>query len=514
MNEPNAAASPATLLFVDDESSILSSLKRLFRPQGYKILTAGGGAEGLAILEKEAVDLVVSDMRMPEMDGAQFLEQVRGRWPDTLRILLTGYADISSTVAAINRGEIYRYISKPWDDNEIVLTVREALEHQRLAAENARLNDLTQKQNEELKSLNASLEQRVAERTAELKHANELLQQGFMLTVRTFSSLIELRGGRLAGHGRRVAEHAFTVAQRMGLSHGDQQDVLLAGLLHDIGKISLPDNLLDKPFAALAGEARNRLMEHPVRGYQLLKAVEQLANAAKIIRHHHEYLDGSGYPDHLVGLAIPIGARILAVANDYDALQMGTLTLQEHTPEQALEYIVAGRGRHYDPGVVNTFKTLLIQASVEASKEDHALRPAELKAGMVMTRNLEYPEGEVLATAGQLVDRQLIDHLLAIESEERLALSVYVKHVGRPATLRDPDQKPEPPQRLWKELALRPAQLKPGMTLSRALRHPDGYLLLASNYSLDELVIDQVRQLQTMDESKPMTIYIQVEDRS
>jgi hypothetical protein len=299
----------------------------------------------------------------------------------------------------------------------------------------------------------------------------------------------------------------------MGLSHGDQQDVLLAGLLHDIGKISLPDNLLDKPFAALAGEARNRLMEHPVRGHQLLKGVEQLANAAKIIRHHHEYLDGSGYPDRLVGLAIPIGARILAVANDYDALQMGTLTLQEHTPDQALEYIVAGRGRHYDPGVVNTFKTLLIQASVEASK-DHALRPAELKSGMVLTRKLEYPEGEVLATAGQFVDRALIDRLLAVESEAQIALSIYVKHVGRPATLRDPDQKPEPPQRLWKELALRPAQLKPGMTLSRALRHPDGYLLLASNYSLDDLVIDQLRQLQAMDDGKPMTIYIQVEDRS
>lgn len=513
MTEPNAAPSPATLLFVDDESSILSSLKRLFRPQGYKILTAGSGAEGLTVLEKETVDLVVSDMRMPEMDGAQFLEQVRGRWPKTLRILLTGYADISSTVAAINRGEIYRYISKPWDDNEIVLTVREALEHQRLASENARLNELTRQQNEELKSLNASLEQRVAERTAELKHANELLQQGFMLTVRTFSSLLELRGGRLAGHGRRVAEHAFAVAQRMGMSVGDQQDVLLAGLLHDIGKISLPDNLLDKPFAALAGDARNRMMEHPVRGHQLLKGVEQLANAAKIIRHHHEYLDGSGYPDRLVGLAIPIGARILAVTNDYDALQMGTLTLQEHTPEQALEYIVAGRGRHYDPGVVNTFKTLLIQASVEASK-DHALRPAELKAGMVLTRNVESPAGEVLATAGQLVDRQLIDHLLAVESEAKIALPVWVKHIGRPATLRDPDQKPEAPQRLWKELALRPSQLKPGMTLSRALRHPDGYLLLASNYSLDDLIIDQLRQLQAMDDARQMTVYIQVEDRS
>ena len=126
-----AIASP-TLLFVDDEPGILSSLRRLFRPHGYRIFIAEGGAAGLEILEKEQIDLVISDMRMPEMDGAAFLKEVRNRWPKVMRILLTGYADITSTVAAINQGEIYRYISKPWDDNEIVTIVREAIERQNL----------------------------------------------------------------------------------------------------------------------------------------------------------------------------------------------------------------------------------------------------------------------------------------------------------------------------------------------------------------------------------------------
>ena len=162
---------PATLLFVDDEPGILSSLRRLFRPHGYRILVAESGALGLAELEKTPVDLVISDMRMPEMDGATFLKAVRQRWPDTVRILLTGYADVTSTVAAINEGEIYRYVSKPWDDNEIVNTVREALERYRLKQENLRLTALTQSQNEELKGLNASLEQKVAERTPSCKAA-------------------------------------------------------------------------------------------------------------------------------------------------------------------------------------------------------------------------------------------------------------------------------------------------------------------------------------------------------
>ena len=162
---------PATLLFVDDEPGILSSLRRLFRPHGYNILIAEGGALGLAEMEKTHVDLVISDMRMPEMDGAAFLKAVRERWPDTVRILLTGYADVTSTVAAINEGEIYRYISKPWDDAEIVNTVRDALARQKLELENQRLTALTQTQNEALKGLNANLENKVAERTAELQQA-------------------------------------------------------------------------------------------------------------------------------------------------------------------------------------------------------------------------------------------------------------------------------------------------------------------------------------------------------
>jgi response regulator RpfG family c-di-GMP phosphodiesterase len=162
------AEQPATLLFVDDEANILSALKRLFRPHGYRIFTAGGGAEGLEIMARESVDLVVSDMRMPEMNGAQFLEQVRLNWPETVRILLTGYAEIGATIDAINKGQIYRYISKPWEDNDIVIAVQHALERKLLQREKQRLELLTKKQNEELRELNESLEDKVKARTEEV----------------------------------------------------------------------------------------------------------------------------------------------------------------------------------------------------------------------------------------------------------------------------------------------------------------------------------------------------------
>ena len=355
-----------TLLFVDDEPSILSALRRLFRPHGYRIFVAESGASGLTILEQETIDLVISDMRMPEMDGASFLKQVRARWPKVMRILLTGYADINSTVSAINEGEIYRYIAKPWDDNEILSTVREATERQYLEAENQRLSELTQAQNEALKALNSSLEQKVAERTAELSQALSFVEQthaelkkSFLTSVQVFAGVIELRSGPagkpLAGHGRRVAEKARAVARRMGLLEAEVQNIMLAALLHDIGKLGLPDDLLAKPYNTLSGEQRAQVMKHPLMGQNILMGIDKLRDAALIVRHHHEYYDGSGYPDRLSGLAIPQGARILTVANDYDALQIGTLVQRPLKAKEALDFLIENRSKRYDPAVVDAF---------------------------------------------------------------------------------------------------------------------------------------------------------------
>jgi response regulator RpfG family c-di-GMP phosphodiesterase len=433
MDQGNAAANPLTLLFVDDESSILSSLKRLFRPHGYKIFTAGGGAEGLALLEKEKVDLVVSDMRMPEMDGAHFLEQVRNRWPQVVRILLTGYADVGSTIAAINRGEIYRYVAKPWDDNEIVLTIRDALERKRLEAENSRLSDLTVRQNEELKALNAGLEQKVAERTAELQQtvsfldqAHQDLKKGFLATVNVFSGLIELRGGKLAGHSRRVADHARRVAQRMGLDEAAVQDIILAALLHDIGKLGLPDHVLDKPYNTLPADLRAEVMKHPAKGAMVLMGIGQLKGVAPLVRHHHECWDGSGYPDGLAGLALPVGARILTVANDYDALQMGTLVNRSLKPTEALAFIVENRGRRYDPTAVDAFVGL-ISESLKATIAELPLRPAQLKPGMILARDLMHRDGYLLLAHDHPIDTRIIGQLQDIERTEATPMTLYIR---------------------------------------------------------------------------------------
>jgi response regulator RpfG family c-di-GMP phosphodiesterase len=200
-NSPTDTTASPTILCVDDETNILAALRRAFRPLGYQVLTAESAKEALQTLEQNSqVDLVISDMRMPEMDGARFLAEVRNRWPGITRILLTGYADMESTIAAINEGQIYRHISKPWNDDELLLTVRDALDRRALEREKRRLEQLTAQQNIELKKLNAGLEEMVSERTQELVLANEKLKHSFFTSIQLFSNMLELRAGHMAGH--------------------------------------------------------------------------------------------------------------------------------------------------------------------------------------------------------------------------------------------------------------------------------------------------------------------------
>ncbi|MHB1292358.1 MAG: HD domain-containing phosphohydrolase [Sulfuricella sp.] len=428
-------AEPATILFVDDETNILSALKRLFRPLGYRIITAESGAAGLQVFEKNAIDLVISDMRMPEMSGAEFLEKVRAKWPDAVRILLTGYADVTSTIAAINKGEIYRYIAKPWDDNDIVLTVKHALERKNLEREKDRLEALTLKQNEELKDLNANLEAKVSARTEEVRQtmgflevAHRELKDSFLTSLKVFANLMELREGAMGGHSRRVADHARRLAQRLGLSDNEVQDVMFAGLLHDIGKIGLPDRLLHKPFAALTTEERAEVVKHPATGQAALMALENMKEAARLIRGHHERFDGMGYPDGLSGMAIPRGARILAVANDYDALLTGSFMSKQMTETEAREFLMEGRGKRYDPKVTDVFLEMLgsIDSSVYAGPEVK-IPSSALRRGMALARDLVSPEGLLLLSKDYLLDDAMIRQIRKFEQTEGKPLAIYVR---------------------------------------------------------------------------------------
>lgn len=410
--------SPPYILVVDDEVPILNSLSRLLRSRGFKVCVANSGEEGLAVLEREAIDAVVSDMRMPGMSGAEFLEAVFIRWPTVKRILLTGYADVESTIAAVNKGKIWRYISKPWDDEDLILTLQQATAHRNLMNENARLLTLIREQNEKLRQLNATLEAKVEERT-------KALRQSFVNTIHVFSNIMEVRGGVLAGHSRRVADLARKVARKLGMEEAEVQEIFLAALLHDIGKLGLPDLAFERPFNSLSPELRAEVMKHPARGEMLLMPIEQLAGVSVLVRHHHEQFDGQGYPDRLSGMNIPQGARILAVVNDFDALQLGLMSAHRMNRNEALHYLVENRGKRYDSTVVDAFSAVLVESEPSEFVEI-PLRPASLRPGCRLARDLFHHEGYLLLSKDHVLSAVEIAQLMRLEASEGHPLTLYV----------------------------------------------------------------------------------------
>lgn len=438
MTDPTAidatASPPATLLCVDDEPNILSSLRRLFRGSGYRVLTAESGALGLQILETEAVDLVISDMRMPEMDGARFLAQVRARWPDTVRILLTGYSDIQSIQDAINCGEIYRYITKPWEDSDMVLLVRHALERRQLEMDKQRLELLTARQNEELKALNHSLEAKVEARTRQLKleheatvAANNKLKHNFVTTIKILSTMIELRAHNQPGHARLVADLARQIAVKLALDPLDTQDVFIAALLHDIGKIGFSDELLSTPLTLLHGESLGLFRKHPVRAADLLMPLAELRGSAAILRGQLERFDGAGFPDGTAGLAIPIGARILALAADYYNLQQGAMVQRHLRADEAIALIIAASGTRYDPDVVAAFRQI-VDTAAASDPAGVAVLSGELLPGMVLARDLVSREGLMLLAVDQVLDARMIQQVQEFESKSGRRLAIRIRH--------------------------------------------------------------------------------------
>jgi response regulator RpfG family c-di-GMP phosphodiesterase len=431
-NVAGTAPDVPTVLTIDDEPSVLSALRRLFRAQGIKIIQATSAAAGLALLKSEPVDLVISDMRMPEMDGARFLELVKAHDESIGRILLTGYADMSSTIAAINKGAIHRYIAKPWDDHDLVLVVREALSRRALEKKNVELTELTKRQNEQLQEANRTLESRVAARTAELQQINSMLDSAyadldntFVLAVNVFSSLMEMRGSR-PGHARRVADLSRETAKRLGLSERDVRDVYLAALVHDIGTIGFPDAMLDKPVSTYSAEEHQRYRRHTIDGETALMALSQLQGVAKIVRQHHERFDGKGFPDGLAGNAISMGARIVAAASDFDELTHGALGETNQSVERANSMLMGGVGTHYDQAVVGTLLQVADDLTT-ASMSDVQIAAHDLRPGMVLARAVLSAKGAVLLAAGYVFDERVVKQVTAFASREGVRLTLWVK---------------------------------------------------------------------------------------
>ncbi|CAN7675292.1 response regulator [Pseudomonas sp. LjRoot277] len=425
------------VLLVDDEESILNSLRRLLRGQPYEVLLATSGAQALEIMRQQSIDLVMSDARMPNMDGATLLAHIQQRYPDTIRIMLTGYADPSAIIKAINEGQIHRYISKPWHDEEMLLTLRQSLTYQHSERERLRLVQETWDQNEKLKLLNATLEKHVASRTAELQQtadmldlAYEELKHSYVTGTEVFSLLANLRLPPAKQTNRQIIELVRVYCKLHGVDEGTSRDLTMAAALYNIGKLSWTDSMITAPADLLHHSDRERYRGYPKQSESLLMTLEPMKDAARLILHHQERWDGSGFPDRLRGEAIPFGSRLLKLAVDFIELQRGLILERQMNSDEALVYIRSYAGRLYDPELVEDFIQVCAAYLSDISLVDPSIKvltTRELVAGMILARNLNADNGMLLLNAGKVLNGPLVEKLIAFEAMEGAKYSIFVK---------------------------------------------------------------------------------------
>jgi response regulator RpfG family c-di-GMP phosphodiesterase len=408
---------PKRILFVDDEENILRSLKRLFTSADYEVLTALSGTDGLAVLKEVDVPVIVSDQRMPLMTGTEFLEKSRELSPDAVRIILTGYADIEATIDAINRGGAYRYVSKPWNDNDLLLAIKDAFDKYRLVKENIYLTELTIRQNEELKKWSAELEFYVQQHTIdltkqnkELKKLNDKLKKNVSEILASLSSLIELRNHSMRNHSNNVAILSTAIANGIGLTAPEIEMISTASQLHDIGMIGTPDIVMIKNVGELSPDEMTEYVKHPVRGQTAIDCIDDFRGPGVLVRHHHEWYNGKGFPDGLKGENIPLGARIISIADRFDRILQGEM----RSIDSALLQIKSMLASQFDAALYAPLEKAARELFSSILRDDDVeieLTTKDLVVGMVLARNLTTGTGLLLLRKGTVLNDNNIETL-------------------------------------------------------------------------------------------------------
>ena len=406
------------LLLVDDEPGVLQALKRLFF-RHHNVTLANSGAEALEILKTETFDIIISDMRMPAMSGAELLKACFENYPDMIRVLLTGYSDLDSAIKAVNEGNIYRYISKPWDNDQLRTMVAEVLEARDLKSANIRLSAHITEQNEELARLNRELQVKYKASSDAVGEAEEKLQEAYKTLRYEFDAMVHIlvgtmedRLGEEKGSTERFAALVRSFAENANLDEGQINDTYYAALLRNLGKMSLPDAVLTKAIPQMSNLEKSEYARFTITGQTSLMLLEPLQNAANIIRSHMELYNGKGFPERLAGDAIPKPARVLRIVCDYVELQREHNFLGEPLIEKdARTYLLKLAGQRYDRELVDIFIETLESYDGEAVSSTERINIADAKEGMILAGNLVSPGGAVLLPSGTQLTERHVDKL-------------------------------------------------------------------------------------------------------
>lgn len=328
------------ILVVDDEETIREIVSSMLGGAHFRTRQAANGVEALALLESgEEFDLVLSDLMMPEMDGNALLEKAKERYPDMPIIMVTAVHDIQAALMALRNGA-YDYLLKPFEREQLLATVRRALEKRRLQREND--------------NYRTNLEALVADRTRKWQTALSELAKSYDMFIEVLSDALDLKDAETEFHSRRVTAYTIAIARQMGLPKEDISVIAQGALLHDIGKLAIPDRILLKP-AKLTEEEMAIMRGHCYLGYKIIKDIPFLAGAAEIVYSHQERYDGTGYPRGLKGENIPLGARMFSIADTLDAMTVDRPYRRAQSFEAARKEIKLWSGRQFDPDIVKVF---------------------------------------------------------------------------------------------------------------------------------------------------------------
>jgi adenylate cyclase len=423
-----------TLLLVDDEENILKAIRRALRSINVNILMAISGKQGLVLLEQHSVHLIISDMRMPEMTGAEFLSQAAHKYPDIPRILMTGHSDMESTVQAINDGKISNYLPKPWNDDALKSIVADGLQSTQLKQHNAYLTQQLIEKQATLIALNLNLEKMVKDRTQEVIHKSNKLEAANQQLSNTHNSMVSLISNILAlrdEQGSKISELkasiAKDIAEKLELDKHQVQSLYNATLLSNIGKMTFTDKTLDKPYNSLNTMELETFKKFPVLGEAVLLGIPGLAAESKIIRSQFERYNGLGFPDGLEDDETPIGAKILSVARDYVELVQGRYTGKVFEEAKARAEIKRFSGKRYHPDIVEAFIDIIEKYSLDQIAENEKRIPARnIQEGMVLSRNIYSGSGIILLKKNHKIDITLLDKIINFEHLANESLDIYI----------------------------------------------------------------------------------------
>jgi putative nucleotidyltransferase with HDIG domain len=348
------------ILIVDDEEAIREVISALLKAQGHECASVSNVLAAQEFLGRHRMDLVLSDMVMPEMDGMQLVEWLHKTEPDIPIIMVTANSEIEKALNAIRQGA-YDYILKPFEKDQLYFSVQRALEHRQLILEK--------------QDYQRNLENKVEERTAQYKDALEKLEQSYDDTLEALGSALDMKDTETEGHSKRVTAYTIAIAKQMNVEPTLLQQIARAAFLHDIGKMAISDQILRKP-GPLTPEEREEMRTHCQRGFDIVTHISFLSEAAEIVLSHQEYFDGTGYPRGLRGEEIPLGARIFAVADALDAMISDRPYRKALPITHAQEEILRCAGTQFDPKVVGVF--LAMPATLWSELRENVGRPYRL----------------------------------------------------------------------------------------------------------------------------------------